>query len=61
MMKKELGGVVDENAKVYGVKNLRVVDGSISPTQVSSHVMTVYYGMAVKISESILKEYNDKK
>ncbi|GFF88392.1 glucose oxidase [Aspergillus lentulus] len=61
MMKKELGGVVDENAKVYGVKNLRVVDGSIPPTQVSSHVMTVFYGMAVKISGAILKDYNDKK
>ncbi|KAF7161910.1 hypothetical protein CNMCM5623_007325 [Aspergillus felis] len=43
MMKKELGGVVDENAKVYGVENLRVVDGSIPPTQVSSHVMNVFY------------------
>jgi choline dehydrogenase-like flavoprotein len=52
---------VDENAKVYGVKNLRVVDGSIHPTQVSSHVMTVFYGLAVKVSEAILKEYNDKK
>ncbi|GFF25131.1 glucose oxidase [Aspergillus udagawae] len=61
MMKKELGGVVDENAKVYGVENLRVVDGSIPPTQVSSHVMNVFYGMAVKISEAILKEYDDKK
>jgi choline dehydrogenase-like flavoprotein len=61
MMKKELGGVVDENAKVYEVKNLRVVDGSIPPTQVSSHVMTVFYGMAVKISEAILEDYDKKK
>ncbi|RHZ51809.1 uncharacterized protein CDV56_107153 [Aspergillus thermomutatus] len=57
MMKKELGGVVDETAKVYGVENLRVVDGSIPPTQVSSHVMTVFYGMASKIAEEILKAY----
>ncbi|KAF7131468.1 hypothetical protein CNMCM5793_004693 [Aspergillus hiratsukae] len=61
MMKKELGGVVDENAKVYGVKNLRVVDGSIPPTQISSHVMTVFYGMAVKISEAILEDYDKRK
>ncbi|KAJ9297430.1 CAZyme family AA3 [Paecilomyces variotii] len=61
MMKKELGGVVDETAKVYGVDNLRVVDGSIPPTQVSSHVMTVFYGMASKISDEIVKAYEKKK
>ncbi|KAJ0417922.1 GMC oxidoreductase-domain-containing protein [Aspergillus carlsbadensis] len=54
MMKKELGGVVDNTAKVYGTRNLRVVDGSIPPTQVSSHVMTVFYAMAVRIAEGIL-------
>ena len=42
MMKKELGGVVDNKAKVYGVKGLRVIDGSIVPTQILSHVMTVF-------------------
>ena len=57
MMSKELGGVVDSNAKVYGVKGLRVVDGSIVPTQISSHVMTVFYGMAEKIAESVLKDW----
>ncbi|RDH36001.1 hypothetical protein BDQ94DRAFT_158153 [Aspergillus welwitschiae] len=56
MMKKELGGVVDPEAKVYGVEGLRVVDGSIPPTQVSSHVMTVFYAMAVKIAESVIKD-----
>ena len=57
MMSKELGGVVDSNAKVYGVKGLRVIDGSIVPTQVSSHVMTVFYGMAEKIAESVSKDW----
>ena len=57
MMSKDLGGVVDSNAKVYGVKGLRVVDGSIVPTQVSSHVMTVFYGMAEKIAESVLNDW----
>lgn len=61
MMKKELGGVVDNTAKVYGVKNLRVVDGSIPPTQLSSHVMTVFYGMASKIAKETLMEYDKKK
>ncbi|OJZ81708.1 GMC oxidoreductase [Aspergillus luchuensis CBS 106.47] len=56
MMKRELGGVVDPDAKVYDVKGLRVVDGSIPPTQLSSHVMTVFYAMAVKIAESVIKD-----
>lgn len=59
MMTKELGGVVDATAKVYGTQGLRVIDGSIPPTQVSAHVMNVFYGMALKISEAILAEYKD--
>ncbi|CAI7589920.1 unnamed protein product [Penicillium glandicola] len=57
MMAKELGGVVDASARVYGVESLRVIDGSIPPTQVSSHVMTVFYGMSEKISEAVLADY----
>ncbi|OOQ88750.1 Glucose oxidase [Penicillium brasilianum] len=58
MMPKELGGVVDPAAKVYGTLGLRVIDGSIPPTQVSSHVMTVFYGMALKIADAILADYH---
>lgn len=61
MMSKEMGGVVDSAARVYGVEGLRVVDGSIPPTQVSSHVMTVFYGMAEKIAEAILQTYYARK
>ncbi|PLB47760.1 alcohol oxidase [Aspergillus steynii IBT 23096] len=53
MMSRELGGVVNQQAKVYDVGGLRVVDGSIPPTQVSSHVMTVFYAMAAKIADDI--------
>ena len=60
MMSKELGGVVDNEAKVYGVEGLRVIDGSIVPTQVSSHVMSIFYGMAEKITESVLKDWEGK-
>lgn len=49
--------MVDNKAKVYGVRGLRVIDGSIVPTQVSSHVMSIFYGMAEKIAESVLKDY----
>jgi choline dehydrogenase-like flavoprotein len=57
MMPKELGGVVDPTAKVYGTFGLRVIDGSIPPTQVSSYVMTVFYGLALKIADAILADY----
>lgn len=60
MMSKELGGVVDNEAKVYGVDGLRVIDGSIVPTQISSHVMTVFYGMAEKIAASVLQDWKAK-
>ncbi|OAR01561.1 hypothetical protein LLEC1_04682 [Akanthomyces lecanii] len=57
MMARELGGVVDAEAKVYDTRGLRVIDGSIPPTQVSSHVMTIFYGMALRIAESVLEDY----
>lgn len=57
MMAKELGGVLGPSARVYGVDKLRVIDGSAPPTQVSSHVMTIFYGMAEKLSADILVEY----
>ncbi|KAE8139220.1 GMC oxidoreductase-domain-containing protein [Aspergillus pseudotamarii] len=57
MMSRELGGVVDATAKVYDTQGLRVIDGSIPPTQVSSHVMTIFYGMALRIADSILDDY----
>lgn len=59
MMARDQGGVVDQKARVYDVDGLRVVDGSIPPTQVSSHVMTVFYGMAVKIADAILQDYKN--
>jgi choline dehydrogenase-like flavoprotein len=57
MMSKELGGVVDPTAKVYGTLGLRVIDGSVPPTQVSAHVMTDFYGMALKIADAIMADY----
>ena len=50
MMSRDLGGVVDSRNRVYGVNGLRVVDGSILPFQVSSHLMSVLYGLVSPIS-----------
>jgi choline dehydrogenase-like flavoprotein len=45
MMSQELGGSVNSNYSVYGTTGLRVVDASILPFQVSSHLMSVLYGL----------------
>ncbi|KAL4907006.1 hypothetical protein BDW74DRAFT_190010 [Aspergillus multicolor] len=57
MMKRELGGIVDSKARVYGTQGLRVVDGSIAPMQMSPHVMAAFYGMALRIADAVLEEY----
>ena len=37
MLPRELGGVVDSKLRVYGTKNIRVVDLSVLPLQLSVH------------------------
>lgn len=51
-----LGSVVDEKLKVKGVKNLRVVDGSILPSPISFFPNSVIVALAEKASEIILNE-----
>ncbi|KAI6089371.1 putative GMC oxidoreductase [Hypoxylon rubiginosum] len=53
MMPKELGGVVDESLKVYGVKNLRVVDASIMPTLPGANTCQSVYAIAEKAVDLI--------
>lgn len=51
MMPREMGGVVDEKLRVYGVKNLRVVDASIMPTLPSGNTCQTVYAVAEKVRE----------
>lgn len=55
MMKRELGGVVDSELKVYGTKGVRVVDASILPMQFSGHLCATLYAVAQRASEMILE------
>ena len=50
MMKKEYGGIVDPNLKVYGIKNLRVIDASIIPMIPATHTSWPVYAIAEKAS-----------
>ncbi|KAH6950972.1 hypothetical protein DER45DRAFT_637224 [Fusarium avenaceum] len=54
MLPKKDGGVVDKDLKVYGTKNLRVVDASIIPVQLSGHIQTAVYGIAETAAQKII-------
>jgi choline dehydrogenase-like flavoprotein len=47
---KDKGGVVDEELRVYGVTNLRIVDASVLPLLPASHTMTTVYAVAERVS-----------
>ncbi|KAF2222846.1 choline dehydrogenase [Elsinoe ampelina] len=60
MMSRELGGVVDANLKVYGTKNVRVVDASVLPFQVDAHLTSTIYAVAERASDLILASYDSR-
>nr|POE80004.1 glucose oxidase [Quercus suber] len=61
MMKQEMGGVVDSEFRVYGVRNVRVVDASVVPIQLSAHLSSTLYGLAEKAAASIRKDIEGKR
>ena len=58
MLPRDHGGVVDTNLMVYGAANLRVVDASIMPLQISAHLMASTYGIAEKAADIIKGRYS---
>jgi hypothetical protein len=53
MMPRELGGVVDNTLKVYETSNVRVIDASVMPFQISGHLTASIYAIAEKASDLI--------
>ncbi|GAA6053901.1 hypothetical protein JCM3770_005324 [Rhodotorula araucariae] len=56
MMPRSSGGVVGPDLRVHGTSNVRVVDMSVVPIHVSSHLQTVAYAIAEKAASLILSD-----
>lgn len=56
MLPKDMGGVVDNDFRVYGTENVRVVDLSVLPFQVAGHSMAVLYGVAEWAAEKFRRK-----
>jgi choline dehydrogenase-like flavoprotein len=56
MMREDLGGVVDEQLKVYGTKNVRVCDASVLPMIPRGNILSSVYAFAEKAVEIVCRE-----
>ncbi|KAJ7171196.1 hypothetical protein C8R46DRAFT_1087942 [Mycena filopes] len=59
MMRRDLGGVVDAQLRVYDTANVRVVDASVVPLQISAHLSSTLYGVAEKAADLIKAAHAD--
>ncbi|KAK5121282.1 hypothetical protein LTR85_005448 [Meristemomyces frigidus] len=56
MMKEEFGGVLDSRLKIYGIENVRAIDASVLPIQLSAHLSSSLYGIAEKAAVMIKED-----
>jgi choline dehydrogenase len=54
LLPRELGGVVSPTLNVYGTSGLRIVDASIMPHEITSHLMTAVYAISLRAADIIL-------
>lgn len=52
-----MGKVVDNNLKVKGVDNLRVVDASVFPVTISGHLQVASFATAEQAAEIIFADW----
>jgi choline dehydrogenase-like flavoprotein len=57
MLPRNRGGVVSPELKVYGTRNVRVVDASVLPFQLCGHLTSTLYAVAEKAADIIKKQY----
>jgi choline dehydrogenase-like flavoprotein len=57
MLPRAKGGVVDAEPRVYGTRNVRVVDASVLPFQLCGHLTGTLYAVAEKASALIKSKY----
>lgn len=57
MLPRNKGGVVNTDLKVYGTKNVRVIDASVIPFQLCGHLTSTLYAVAEKASDLIKRRY----
>ncbi|KAF2226725.1 hypothetical protein BDZ85DRAFT_256659 [Elsinoe ampelina] len=56
MMREDLGGVVDEQLRVYGTENVRVCDASVLPIIPRGNILTAVYAYAEKAAKLVCRE-----
>ncbi|CAI7667780.1 unnamed protein product [Penicillium pancosmium] len=57
MLPRNKGGVVNADLKVYGTKNVRVIDASVLPYQLCGHLTSTLYAVAERASDLIKRRY----
>lgn len=54
MAKSTTEGVVDENLRVFGVKNLRVADASVFPHHIAAHTTATVIAVGERAADLIV-------
>jgi choline dehydrogenase-like flavoprotein len=54
MLPRKYGGVIDLKLKVYGTRNLGVVDATIMPVLTSALLQTAVHGIAEMVADIII-------